>query len=108
MNKWRSPGPYDLEKRRLQRQYPNIRAYVETDCRQKKGEKTGLGIETLRETICAVLEQMPAVRQKWPLTYFQVRQELDAMVTHEEAKQRRHFLNWEWWWSEGGGQGGGV
>ncbi len=89
LNKWRSPGPYDVEKRRLQREHPNIRAFVETDCRD------GHGIDTLRETICAVLEQMPAVRQKWPLTYFQVRQKLDELVSNEDATKRRHFLNWE-------------
>ncbi|MBK8038882.1 MAG: leucine-rich repeat domain-containing protein [Verrucomicrobiaceae bacterium] len=95
LNKWRSPGPYDVEKRRLQREHPNIRAFVETDCLPKKGEKTGHGIDTLRETICAVLEQMPAVRQAWPLTYFQVRQKLDELVSHKDATKRRHFLNWE-------------
>jgi hypothetical protein len=41
-----------------------------------------------------VLEQMPAVRQPWPLTYFQVRQKLNALVTHKHASKRRHFLNW--------------
>lgn len=89
LNKWRSPGPYDVEKRRLQREYPNIRAFVETDCRE------GHGIETLKETICAVLEQMPAVRQEWPLTYFNVRQKLDDLAMPEDAHQRRHFLNWD-------------
>ncbi len=89
LNKWRSPGPYDVEKRRLQREHPNIRAFVETDCH------TAHGIDILRETICMVLEQMPAVRQAWPLTYFEVRQKLDAMVSHEDARERRHFLNWE-------------
>ncbi|MFN0080527.1 MAG: COR domain-containing protein [Prosthecobacter sp.] len=89
LNKWRSPGPYDVEKRRLQREHPNIRAFVETDC------KSGDGIDSLRETICAVLAQMPAVRQEWPLTYFQVRQKLDELVSHKDATKRRHFLNWE-------------
>ena len=89
LNKWRSPGPYDVEKRRLQREHPNIRAFVETDC------MVNHGIDTLRETICAVLEQMPAVRQEWPLTYFQVRQKLDELVSNEDATKRRHFLNWE-------------
>ena len=88
LNKWRSPGPYDVEKRRLQREHPNIRAFVETDC------QTAHGIDTLRETICVVLEQMPAVRQKWPLTYFQVRQKLDALVYNPIPKDRKHFLNW--------------
>jgi internalin A len=89
LNKWRSPGPYDVEKRRLQREHPNIRAFVETDC------QTAHGIDTLRETICAVLEQMPAVRQEWPLTYFEVRQKLDELVSNEDPTKRRHFLNWE-------------
>jgi internalin A len=88
LNKWRSPGPYDVEKRRLQREHPNIRAFVETDC------KSGAGIDTLRETICAVLAQMPAVRQAWPLSYFKVKQSLDALVSHPDAKKRKHFLNW--------------
>ncbi len=94
LNKWCSPGPYDVEKRRLQREYPNIRAFVEMDCEPKDGEKKGFGIDTLRETICKVLEQMPAVRQKWPQTYFQVRQKLDALVSDKDATKRRHFLNW--------------
>ncbi|WP_395739048.1 COR domain-containing protein [Prosthecobacter sp.] len=94
MNKWQSPGPYDVEKRRLQREHPNIRAFVETDCELKEGEKTAFGIDKLRETICAVLEQMPAVRQQWPLTYFQVRQKLDDLVSHKDAHKRQHFLNW--------------
>jgi internalin A len=89
LNKWRSPGPYDVEKRRLQREHSNIRAFVETDC------KAGLGIDTLRETICAVLEQMPGVRQMWPLTYFRVKEKLDELVSHKDASKRRHFLTWE-------------
>ncbi len=89
LNKWCSPGPYDVEKRRLQREFPNIRAFVETDC------KADYGIDTLRETICAVLEQMPAVRQEWPLTYFQVKEKLDEKATDDDPAERRHFLNWE-------------
>ena len=89
LNKWRSSGPYDVEKRRLQREHPNIRAFVETDC------KADYGIDTLRETICAVLEQMPAVRQEWPKTYFDVKEKLDEKATHEDASKRCHFLKWE-------------
>ncbi len=89
LNKWESPGPYDVEQRRLQREYPNIKAFVQTDC------ATGAGIDRLRETICAVLGQMPAVRQKWPKSYFDVRQALSALVEHPDAGKRRHFLNWD-------------
>ena len=89
LNKWDSPGPYDVEQRRLQREYPNIKAFVQTDC------ATGLGISTLRETICAVLEQMPTVRQKWPKSYFDVRQALTALSENPDAGSRKHFLNWD-------------
>jgi internalin A len=89
LNKWQSPGPYEVEKRRLQREHPNIRAFVETDCLAR------LGIEKLRETVCAVVEQMPAVRQEWPLTYFQAMEKLDELATHNDPTKRRPFLNWE-------------
>lgn len=89
LNKWRSPGPYEVEKRRLQREHPNIRAFVETDC------KDGHGIETLRQTLCAVLEQMPAVRAPWPLSYFRVREKLAELVSPDDPKERRPFLNWK-------------
>ena len=89
LNKWRSPGPYEVEKRRLQREHPNIRAFVETDC------KDGHGIETLRQTLCAVLEQMPAVRAPWPLSYFRVREKLAELVSPDDPKERRPFLNWQ-------------
>lgn len=95
LNKWCSPGPYDVEKRRLQREHPNIRAFVEMDCEPKGDEKTGFGTNRLHEMICSVLEQMPAVRQLWPLTYFQVRQKLDALVSNKDVRKRRHFLNWD-------------
>ncbi len=88
LNKWQSPGPYEVEKRRLQREFPNIRAFVETDC------STGHGIKRLREMLCAVLEQMPWVRALWPMTYFQVRKRLAALVAPEEARERRPFLDW--------------
>lgn len=89
LNKWASPAPYDVEQRRLQREYPNIRAFVKTDC------ATGLGLAELRETICAVLGQMPSVRQKWPKSYFDVRQALLARAEHPDPDQRCHYLKWE-------------
>lgn len=88
LNKWESPGPYEVEKRRLQREFPNIRAFVNTDC------ATDHGIAALRETISDVLGQMPAVRQKWPNTYARVRQKLEEMVNDADPTKRRHFLTW--------------
>ena len=89
LNKWDSPGPYDVEQRRLQRQYPNIKAFVKTDC------KTSSGIDALRETICAVVEQMPGVRQMWPASYKRVANELRRRCEHKNPAQRRHFLSWQ-------------
>jgi len=89
LNKWQSPGPYDVEQRRLQREHPNIKAFVETDC------ETCHGIDELRETICKSITQMPAVRQKWPTSYYNVRQKLLGLVEHGDPGERRHFLKWE-------------
>ena len=89
LNKWQSPGPYDVEKRRLQREYPNIRAFVETDC------EGGHGIERLRETLCAVLHHMPSVRQEWPETYYNVRGKLKAFAENPDPAQRKYFVNWD-------------
>lgn len=88
LNKWQSPGPYDVEKRRLQREYPNIRAFVETDCRE------GYGMDRLRETLCAVIQDMPSVRQEWPLTYYNVRAKLQALAENPDPGQRKFFVNW--------------
>lgn len=89
LNKWRSPGPYDVEKRRLQREYPNIRAFVETDCIDN------YGIDRLEETLCSVIQQMPSVRQEWPVTYYNVREKLKALAENPEPTQRKYFVNWD-------------
>jgi internalin A len=83
LNKWESPGPYDAERRRLQREFPNIKAFVETDC------KSGLGIKKLEETIRSALDNMPDVRETWPTSYFKVRQLLDKRIDHGD-----HFMTW--------------
>lgn len=90
LNKWKSPGPYDVEKRRLQREYPNIRAFVETDC-----ESNSHGIEDLKETIFCVLKQMPAVRAEWAMSYFNVRDQLEKLGKNKNPKLRKHFLTWK-------------
>ena len=89
LNKWESPGPYDVEKRRLQREHPNICAFVETDC------ESGLGLDKLKETIFAVLKEMPAVRQPWPASYRRVRDALEKLVADTDPTKRKHFLTWQ-------------
>lgn len=89
LNKWQSPGPYDVEKRRLQREYPFICAFVETDC------KEGYGIPELKSVLCDVLKQMPSVRQEWPLNYYNVRKQLKALAEDTDPSQRKYFVNWD-------------
>ena len=88
LNKWQSPGPYDVEKRRLQREYPNIRAFVETDC------KEGYGMDHLRKTLRAVIQEMPSVRREWPVTYYNVRRKLQALAENPDPARRKYFVNW--------------
>ncbi len=83
LNKWESPGPYEVEQRRLKREYPNIQAFVKTDC------KTGLGIDELEATIRAVLNGMPEVRRTWSTSYYEVRQLLDR-----KTEDGVHFMTW--------------
>jgi small GTP-binding protein len=89
LNKWQSPGGYEMEKRRLQREFPNIRGFIEVDC------KTGFGVGKLRETVLAVLQQMESVWQEWPLTYFEVRHRLYDLPKAEGPTERRHFIDWK-------------
>lgn len=89
LNKWHSPGAYDVERRRLRREHPNIVAFVETDC------EDGWGVDDLKKAIRKVVEQMPAVWQNWPESYFKVREMLLFLATHKEASQRKHFLPWQ-------------
>jgi internalin A len=89
LNKWQSPGGYEVEKRRLQREFPNIRGFIEVDC------KTGFGVDKLRETVLALIQQMEGVWQEWPLTYFNVRHRLDDLSTAEDPGKRRHFIDWK-------------
>jgi internalin A len=88
LNKWKSPGPYEVERRRLKREYPNIRVFVEVDC------KSGFGFEALHAEIQTLLDQMPAVQQKWPLSYFRVRELLTELAGKKKREERQPFLTW--------------
>ncbi len=59
LNKWESPGPYDLERRRLQRTYPFIRGFVETDC------QTSLGLEALKNKLVEVIVSTELENHSW-------------------------------------------
>ncbi len=89
LNKWRTSGPYELEKRLLERKFPNIQAFIETDC------ATALGIPALSESISRILNDMPMVWQNWPRSYFRVRHALAELGNAKSQSHRRHFLSWE-------------
>ena len=94
LNKWRKHGPYNAEERRLLREYDNIQAFVHTDCEPDKLTGNALGIDELRDAICKVLLDMPTVWQRWPKSYFKVKERLAAMVENPIPSQQKHFLKW--------------
>ena len=89
LNKWKTSGPYDVERRRLQREYPNIRAFVETDCKAARKGEAALGIEKLKATLASLIEGMDDVKREWPRSYQRVREALA-----EQQKTGKHFLSW--------------
>lgn len=84
LNKWHSPGPYDMARRQLQREHPCLRGFVETDCAD------GYGIPALREAMGALVEDMSGVRQEWAASYFKVSSALKA-----QEQKGRYFLSWK-------------
>lgn len=65
--------PFDLNYRGLQARYPQIRAFVKTDC------KDGRGIEDLRAAVREAVEGMPETRIQFPADWFAVKERLEAM-----------------------------
>ncbi len=64
--------PFDLNYRGLQGRYPQIRAFVKTDC------KDGTGIDELLAAIQEAVEEMPETRIAFPADWFAVKQRLEA------------------------------
>jgi internalin A len=63
--------PFDLNYRGLQGRYPQIRAFVKTDC------KEGTGVDELRAAVQAAVEEMPETRIEFPADWFAVKQRLE-------------------------------
>jgi hypothetical protein len=84
LNKWQSPGGFDLERRRLQRTYPFIKGFAETDC------ATDFGLAALEATIGEVIAsaEMDAVRTKFPIPWFTLKERITELREH-----RKHFLS---------------
>ncbi len=90
LNKVRK-DPFDLNRRALQDKFPQIRAFVETDCdnpdsKAEPGAK-GLGIDKLRKAIARETNQLPDLRAAFPAAWFEIKEKL--------SKTRKNFLSFD-------------
>jgi internalin A len=65
--------PFDINRKALKDKYPNIKAILETSC------ATGHGIEELKALIAQEVALLKDVYNLLPLTWFQVKEQLEAM-----------------------------
>jgi internalin A len=65
--------PLDINRKALRTKYPNICAIIETSC------QSGDGIEKLRSTITTEVGKLHDVYNLLPLSWFQVKEQLEAM-----------------------------
>ncbi|MEM9089528.1 MAG: COR domain-containing protein [Cyanobacteria bacterium P01_F01_bin.53] len=65
--------PLDIQRNALRKKYPNIKAILETSC------STGDGIDELRTAIEKEVAKMDDVYNLLPLSWFQVKEQLEAM-----------------------------
>ncbi|NEO86840.1 MAG: GTP-binding protein [Spirulina sp. SIO3F2] len=65
--------PLDINRRALREKYPNIVTILETSC------QTGDGIEDLHRTITTQIEALREVHNRLPLTWFEVKEQLEQM-----------------------------
>ena len=63
----------DLDCRGLQLKYPSIKAFIETSC------KIGQGIERLKTAIVEEVNKLEHVKDELPLSWFEVKKQLEAM-----------------------------
>lgn len=64
--------PFELNYRGLQARYPQIRAFVKTDC------AGGTGIAELRAETQRAIEQTPGIRMNLPADWYAIKQKLEA------------------------------
>ncbi|MGB3299126.1 MAG: COR domain-containing protein, partial [Phormidesmis sp.] len=65
--------PLDINRKALRDKYPNIKAILETSC------QSGHGIDDLRAKITYEVSQLDDVYNLLPLTWFEVKEQLEAM-----------------------------
>jgi internalin A len=68
-----SQHPFELNYRGLRARYPQIRAFVQTDCRD------GIGIDELRRRVQEAVLEMPEVQMWIPVPWFRVKDRLERL-----------------------------
>ncbi|MEH2459649.1 MAG: COR domain-containing protein, partial [Nostoc sp.] len=66
--------PFDINRKALREKYPNIQAIIETSCQDN------IGIDELRNAILQQVGKLKEVYDLLPLSWFEVRQQLEAMT----------------------------
>ncbi|MEA5479232.1 COR domain-containing protein [Pseudanabaena galeata UHCC 0370] len=66
--------PLDINRKALREKYPNIQAIIETSCSENNG------IDELRTTIFQQVASLKEVYDLLPLSWFEVKQQLEAMT----------------------------
>ena len=88
LNKWeteRGESRPRVDREALREKYPNVRAFVETDC------KTGYGIEGLRKELAAAVAGEKWVRAEYAKTWFRVKERLTDLW----QKEAQDYLPYE-------------
>ncbi|MDF5725541.1 MAG: COR domain-containing protein [Rhizonema sp. PD37] len=65
--------PLDINRKALREKYPNIQAIIETSCQDN------IGIDELRTTIRQQIAKLKEIYDLLPLTWFEVKQQLESM-----------------------------
>ncbi|WP_375476174.1 COR domain-containing protein, partial [uncultured Nostoc sp.] len=66
--------PLDINRKALREKYPNIQAIIETSC------QNNIGIDELRTAILQQIANLKEVYDLLPLTWFEVKQQLESMT----------------------------
>jgi internalin A len=66
--------PFDVNRNALRQKFANIRDFIPTDC------KTQQGIDQLRSTIETVTDQLEHLRDPFPASWFEIKQQLATMA----------------------------
>lgn len=66
-------SPLDIDERGIRGKYPNVRAVLPTSC------SSGSGIDNLVEAIRQGLDDLPHLRDKLPISYFNVKTDLEKI-----------------------------